>query len=387
MFEYFESNYPWNLATLMVLNTGGQLSEVDDVLRPLKAMAAGADDAANQAFCNAWLAAARKVTRLADEDEAQGNRRGAAAKHCRAAVYYFAAERQASPSDPLRSQVYEAMLASFNRFVGLRGENCERVEVPYGDGKSLPALLVRAKGSVAQAPCVIHFDGLDVCKEYLYLGGMPQELAERGVSTLIVDHPGVGEALRKRGLTSIAQTEVAATACVDWLETRSDVDRDRIGIMALSLGGYYAPRAAAFEPRLKCCVAWGGLYSVGESVRRRLGGASTQKSVHHYFEHVSWVMGVDSMEEVQARADQMTLKGILDRIRCPLLVVHGENDRQVPLEFAQRTYDEAINSSQRELKIHRVADGGSEHCSVDNRELTIDYIAHWIACTLGAGKD
>ena len=107
-----------------------------------------------------------------------------------------------------------------------------------------------------RAPCMVHFDGLDVTKEIIY-AAVADEFRRRGVSLLIVDHPGVGAALRLRGLPSGPDTEKPAGASVDYLETRADVDRNRIGMMALSLGGYYAPRAAAFEKRFKCCVAWG----------------------------------------------------------------------------------------------------------------------------------
>lgn len=386
MFEYFEDNYPWNLATHMALNTWGQVTEVDSVLRPLKASARSADHQANEAFCLAWRAAADKVAGFARADEAAGNLRGAAGKYARASSYYFSAERQTSTSDPNRGTLYQNMLDCFSKFVALRRENCERVEIPY-QGTTLPALYVRGKGDAARKPCMVHFDGLDVNKEYIYLGGMPGELAERGVSTLIVDHPGVGEALRGRGLTSIVETEQPASACVDWLEQRADVDPARIGMMALSLGGYYATRAASFESRFACCVAWGAMYDVGVGIRKRLAGGGAQKSVHHYFEHIQWVMGKQSMDEVVAQADRMTLAGILDRIRCPLLITHGANDRQVPVEFAHRTFNEAVNSPGKELHIHTVQDGGSEHCSVDNRELTVSHMAHWIARTLNAPKE
>ncbi|AUC95537.1 alpha/beta hydrolase [Bradyrhizobium sp. SK17] len=387
MFEYFEGNYPWNLATLMTLNNGGLITEVDDVLRPLKAIAANADNAANEKFCLAWRTAAQKVEKTAQLDEQNGNFRAAAGKYARAANYYFAAERQTSIHDPDRERLYRAFLAAFGKFVTLGRENCERVEIPYENGTTLPALYVRGKGDAAKKPCMVHFDGLDVNKEFIYIGGMAEELAERGISTLIVDHPGVGEALRFRGMKSIVETERPASACVDWLIKRDDIDPARIGMMALSLGGYYAPRAAAFEPRFACCVAWGAMYDVGIGVRKRLAGGGGQKSVHHFFEHIQWVMGLDSMEEVQVRADKMTLNGILDRIRCPFLIVHGENDRQVPVEFARRTYEEAVNSADRQLRIHTVEEGGSEHCSVDNRELTVSYMAHWIGRTLKAPKE
>src|ERR1700748_3773921 len=117
MFEYFQGNYPWNLATLMTLNTGGQISEIDDVLRPLKAVATNADNAANERFCLAWRAAAQKVEKAAQLDEQNGNLRAAGGKYARAATYYFSAERQTSIHDPDRESLYRAFLSAFSKFV------------------------------------------------------------------------------------------------------------------------------------------------------------------------------------------------------------------------------------------------------------------------------
>jgi len=87
-----------------------------------------------------------------------------------------------------------------------------------------------------------------VTKEILF-GIIRYEFAERGISCLVVDTPGTGEPLRLRGVPSRPDYEVPTRAIVDYLETRSDVDKDRIGLLGISLGGYYAPRGAAFEHR------------------------------------------------------------------------------------------------------------------------------------------
>ncbi|WP_250475162.1 alpha/beta fold hydrolase [Caballeronia sp. GAFFF1] len=386
MFEYFDDVYSWNLATTMVLNSGGEISEVHDALSPVKRSLAEGSEQANEAFCQAWRSAAERVERLAEADVANGNLRAAGGKYARAAGYYFAAERQMSADDPDRTALYRIMLRSFSKYVELRREPCERVEIPYENGATLPALYVRGKGTAEKKPCMVHFDGLDVNKEWIYLTGLPQELAERGVSTLIVDHPGVGEALRMRELKGMVETERAASRCVDWLQTQPDVDPDRIGMMALSLGGYYAMRSVAFEPRFACGVAWGAMYDFG-AVSRGLVADGTHKSVRNILHHLLWLTGTESQEEALAITSRMTLNGILDRIHCPILIVHGENDRQVPLDAAKRVVAEAVNSPNKELKVHTIAEGGSEHCSVDNVSITTDYMAHWIARTLGAPKE
>jgi dipeptidyl aminopeptidase/acylaminoacyl peptidase len=179
-------------------------------------------------------------------------------------------------------------------------------------------------------------------------------------------------------LPSGPDTERAAGASIDYLEGRDDVDPDRIGMMALSLGGYYAPRAAAFEKRFKCCVAWGAIYDYGHTVAERVGGHG-EPSVPGYVEHINWVFGKKTIEETMAVVKQMTLKGVAEKITCPLLVIHGENDRQVPLWHAERTVAEAVHSPDAELKVNRLADGGAEHCGADNSTIVVDYMTDWVA--------
>jgi hypothetical protein len=62
----------------------------------------------------------------------------------------------------------------------------------------------------------------------------------------------------------------------------------------------------------------------------------------------------------------------------------GENDRQVGVELAVKTYDAAVNSSRRELKITRLDEGGAEHCHIDNPTMGNDYHWSWTAEVLGA---
>jgi dienelactone hydrolase len=382
MLEYFPNNYPWNLAVMLAIGSGAEMSEVDEACRPLIEASKQPGPDATDEFVASWVRLASRVEGLARVDEAKGNLFSAGRKYRRAAVYYFSAERIHRPKSAERMRCYQQMLDCFAKFVRYQGENCERVEIPYL-GKVMPALYTRAIGVSGRAPCMIHFDGLDGTKELLYLNGISAELSRRGISTLIVDHPGVGEALRLQNLPSVPEIEVPADAAFNFASKLQDVDQKRIGIMAVSLGGFYAPRVAALDSRFACCVAWGALYDWGALQRSRLTGGGTQRSVPHYVEHLKWVLGKDSMEECLEVAARFNLRGILDRIRCPILIVHAQNDRQIPVVDAQRVYDECVNSPRRDLKIHTPEEGGVEHCSVDNFGITIDYMSDWIAEVLG----
>lgn len=384
MFEYFEDNYVWNVGVNIVLGNGGWIGEVDDACRAAVDAAKLGPDQGAKVLIASWIRVADRVTALGDEDAARGRSLSAAAKYRRAAAYYASAERMCAPRSDGREELYSTMRQVFQRFMAHSGV-CQRVEFPYGNGNTLSALLVPVPGAEPgkKVPCMVHFDGFDVQKETIFLTGLPEALARRGIATLIVDHPGVGEALRLHGLTVEPKTEKPAGAAIDFLETVPWIHAGQIGMMALSMGGYYAPRATAFEPRIKLCVSWGGNYDWGAVQRMRYENSQAGRPIPHFWEHLMWATGASSIEEGLRFADQITLAGILDRIRVPILITHGEADRQIPLKYAQMAYDACVNSPKRELKIHTREEGAAEHCSLDGTPLAVDYMADWIAENLG----
>ena len=379
MFEPFAS-YVWNLSVNIALNTGGNIGEVDTACRALAHQATEGEDGATEAFFTVWCDLADRLVGLAEEDLAAGHELSAAAKFHRSAVYYQTAERMQSRHYEPRWTAYRKTLAAFARGV-LHGQaNCVRVDVPYED-TSLPALFVAAEQVAGPAPCMVFCNGLDSTKEMVFGSGIARALAERGVSTLIVDQPGTGEALRLQGLTGYAQSERWAGPCVDFLQSRQDVANDRIGVIGWSLGGYYAPRAAAFEKRFALCVAWGANYDWGQLQQRRLAREG-DRPVPHYWDHVQWAFGHDTLEEFMAFAPQMSLVGVAEQITVPFLVTHGANDRQIPPEDARAQYAAAVRSPKREIKWFTEREGGVEHVSADNMLNATSYIADWVADTL-----
>jgi dienelactone hydrolase len=384
MFEYFPSNYSWSLGVLMAAQLGGELTEIDSACRPLLALAAEPgskdDPAAQQAWTDAWRQLAAQVQGFARRDDAEGHHWSAGRKYLRASVYWFTAERMTSHKNPAKLELYHAMIKCFARGVELHNEPIDFVDVPY-EGTTLPALLYRAPQS-GPRPAMIHFDGFDVTKEWMHLSGISKEFARRGISTLMIDHPGIGAAIRLQGLAMNFDSERWAGAALDFLQTREDIDVERVGVIAMSLGGYYAPRAAAFEQRLACCVAWGARWDNDGSHGRILRDPNAPRSVTGWLDHALWYYGASDAHEAAERIAEMTLEGVIDKITCPLLVAHGQNDRQVPLEQAERTVREATSSSQATLRIFVDAEGGVEHCSGDQFSVAIDAMTDWVADVL-----
>jgi dipeptidyl aminopeptidase/acylaminoacyl peptidase len=381
VFEYFPTGpYTYNLSVVATLNSGGLIDEVDRACRRITEAAAAGEDAGTPVFLKAWADLTDQLVGQAEEAEKAGHVRTAGQLYFRATNYLAQAERMLAHSDPDRVPTYKWLLELAQQAFELHTPRVSRVEIPY-EGTTLPAYFSQAPAADdGPVPVIILVNGLDSTKEHMYSSRHWEELAARGISCLMLDQPGTGEALRLQELTARIDTEAWAGAAVDWLELRSDVDRSRIGIVGWSLGGYYAPRAAAFEKRLALCVAWGANHNWGRVQRRRLEREG-ERPVPHYWEHVLWVWGHTDLQSFIEFADDVHLEGVVEQITVPFLVAHGANDRQIPLEYAHRSYEQAVNSPKRELRVFTPEEGGTEHIGLDHLPYVSTFIADWVADT------
>jgi dipeptidyl aminopeptidase/acylaminoacyl peptidase len=192
---------------------------------------------------------------------------------------------------------------------------------------------------------------------------------------LFIDTPGIGEALRLRGLVTRTDYELPISAAVEWLSGRTEVDPSRIAAVGSSLGGYYVTRAAAFETRLRAVVAWGVIYDYREVWVKRLavgGAVATPKF------QLMYVTGASSMEGAMERIRDFRVAEIGPRVSCAYLLMHGADDRQVPKGDAQAMFD-AIGSRDKEMVIFEGENGGSAHCQFDNHLPALQVCADWLA--------
>jgi dienelactone hydrolase len=361
-FMYFPGNYRWSSAFINMLGRtpfgGTDISELHKIGRQLTGKAPSDDEA----WFDAFIPVADEVRLRGEQFEASGHPVSAAAFYLRAGHYYQMGERFRTPKDERALEAYRISIDCFHRFAKLSDYKIEIVEVPFVGG-SLPGYFVPAQNAKSErTPCVVFFDGLDVTKEIQFLLGVP-DLVKRGISCLIMDGPGTGEAMRMRGHVLRHDYEVAGSACVDYLETRADVDPKRIGITAISLGGYYAPRCAAMEPRFAACVAWGAIWDYHDVWKRRIE-ASFNASMSVPGHHITWILGVDTVEEALRRLEPFRLDGVVQQMKCPFLVMHGADDEQVALADAYALY-EACGSPDKSIRVFNSEEGGAQHCQRD----------------------
>ena len=223
-------------------------------------------------------------------------------------------------------------------------------------------------------PAAIFICGLDTTKELWYLRSRLQ-FAQRGISALFIDTPGIGEALRLQKLVTRADYEKPVGAAIDWLEKRKDVDAKKIGVVGSSLGGYYVARAAAYEPRLKATVAWGAIYDYHRVWVRRMQGNGIIAAPRF---QLMFITGTDTMEAAVEKVKDFRVADFAGRIKCPFLIMHGAEDQQVLMEDARAMF-EAIGSRDKELVVFDGENGGAAHTQFDNHLPALQVCADWIA--------
>jgi len=197
----------------------------------------------------------------------------------------------------------------------------ERVEIPYS-GKALYGILRKPTG-VERPPVMVMICGLDSAKEETEAYERP--FLDRGIAVLLFDGPGQGEG--EYDFAIRGDYEVPARAVVDYVTARADLDAGRIGLWGVSLGGYYAPRAAAFDERIKACIALAGPFDWGEAWD---GLPDLTREAFRARSHCA------TLDEAKRHAASLSLEGAAERIACPIFIVTGKLDRVIPWQHAER---------------------------------------------------
>ena len=317
-----------------------------------------------------WLKIAENNHRRGDEAESKGHIQ--TAKNCwlRAVDYYRHAEFWLEAEEPRRLQTFDKLEAASHKFLQYLTPPGEVVKIPYENGSHLDAYFIRAPYAVEQQPVLISFGGLDSFKDEMwYMTG--RGALQRGIAMLMVDGPGQGGTLRRQKIPNRVDYEVPVGRCIDYLETRSDVDTARIAVSGSSLGGYYAARAGSYEHRLAAAISHGAIWNFGEM----LGPPDESHGLAH---HLKWVFGCPTAAEAIEKAKQFTVEGALENMRCPYLIVHGGYD-VLGVDQANKVYDYAkANGVDVRIAFLDEEQTGADHCQHDNPTIGQEYMADWL---------
>jgi predicted amidohydrolase/dienelactone hydrolase len=319
-------------------------------------------------WCREWGRTARHYERLAETAESAGRLVTAGEAWRRAALCWHWGKFVFVDHPDEQRAAHERTVACFRRGAATLDPPAEYVHVPYA-GTELAAYfrLPAIRSAHATPPVVIMIPGLDSVKEELQ--ATAAYMLDRGLAVIAVDGPGQGEA--EYHLPIEPAYEKVATAVADYLEGRKDIDARRIGAFGVSLGGYYAARSAAYEPRIKAAVALAGPYSWDQDWDEL--PAQTRAT----FQHRS---GASSPAEARARMAALTLEQAAPLITRPLLVAHGGQDRLVPAYHAERLASEAPGA---ELMLDPEGSHGLTNHAFESRSQIADWLAGHLYAPVG----
>ncbi len=272
-------------------------------------------------WCRAWSARAAVHEALGRKALADGYKRSAGEHLTRAAVCYHFSKFVFVIDYEQMKGAHRKAVECRNLALPLIDPPGERVMIPY-EGRHLAGNLRKPAGAV-KPPVVVMCMGLDSTKEEM--DSNENVFLARGMATLAFDGPGQGEG--EYDFAIRGDYEVAVKAVLDYVGTRGDVDAARVGVWGVSLGGYYAPRAAAFDKRIKACIALSGPFEWVEYFDR------LPELTRNTFQVRSRSR---TLAEARERAATLTLKNVAKNITCPLFIVAGKQDGIVPWQEGER---------------------------------------------------
>lgn len=353
-------------------------ADTGEVLETIKHIESGNAES----WFGAWYATAERV-RAMGGGLADPVSRGRAL--LRAHNYYRTAEFLLDPHDVRRKDTWDKNIRAFYEGLNALGVVHEKLKIDYESGH-LNALYFpgagKAKGEPGK-PLIVVCGGVDSTMEELYFA-LAAGALERGYAVLLYEGPGQGAMLREQRIHFTPEWERPTKAVIDkYIEQYGPAPG--IVLVGMSMGGYLAPRAAAFDPRISGVVAFDVLFDVGEALRFQSRGASviawlrraglesladmlvelrmqTSPLLRWGIRNTQWVTGVRSLSEVPHAFDNYTLAGVADRIRSHVLILAGSEDHLVPLHQVAQFRRSLVNAKSVEVAIYDGESGGKEHC-------------------------
>jgi alpha-beta hydrolase superfamily lysophospholipase len=372
----FFSEQTYHFQTLRALNDipydGADTSEV---LETIKHITAGDSDS----WYDAWERTGDRVSELADGTKDPISRGRA---QLRAHNYYRTAEFLLAPHDPRRTISWKKNIETFYRGLDTLGVRCDRISAPYG-AHHLNALYFPGPQGSEKRPLIVICGGFDSTLEELYFVLVAAGL-ERGYSVLAYEGPGQGSIISEQGIPFTHEWEKPTAAILDEY-LRTHPPPAKIVLVGMSMGGYLAPRAAAFDERIDGVVAFDVFFDFGAISSRSVPPAAFwlgrhglglllnaivriksafSPSLRWALQNSRWVMGTSGLLETAEALRAYTLQGVAQHIKGDVLILAGEEDHFVPIEQVKQFETCLTGARSVTSVVYGRESGGAEHCQL-----------------------
>lgn len=374
--RYFDSQafHFQTLRALMDIQAGG--ADTGEVLETIKGIA----DGDQQSWFAAWSATGERVLKLAAATTDSISKGGA---YLRAHTYFRTAEFFLPPDDPKRPVSWEKNVGCFYKGLAALKVSCEQFRAPYPGG-GLQANYFPEPSGASDKPLLVFVGGFDSTLEELYFMLVPAAHA-RGYSVLTYEGPGQGAALRQQGLRFIPEWERPNAAVLDAFLTTHEAPA-QIVLIGMSMGGYLAPRAAAFDSRIDGVVAFDVCFDLGECASRAFAAAANPLAWKNpdfvwAASNGRWTLGATDIASMQAMTKAYTLQPVAERIRQHVLILAGEHDHFIPAHQVTAFQHSLVNARSVTTRVFDQASGGAEHCQVGSVSLVHAALFDWLTTT------
>lgn len=354
-------------------------------------------DSNNESWYKEWMETAERLENEADKFLKEGHTISAKEAYFRSSNYYRTAGffLVTDPEDPRIIATWKKSHDCFIKGAQFSEYSIKPIKIPFED-TTLPGYLMKVDTSTKKRPLLIIHSGFDGTSEELYfeIGALA---LERGYNCLLFEGPGQGGVIRQQKIPFRPNWETVVTPVVDFALELPEVDADRIGLIGISFGGYFAPRAVAFEHRIKVCVANGGIYDFYENMIRKFPpdtedilkdhDASLEfdketkevmkknVDIEFFFANGMYTFGTKSPSELIRMLKPYNMREFAKNIQCTMLVVDSEGDQDLPGQAAELY--QALECP-KEYMLFTKLEGAEEHCQMGAIMISGERILNWL---------
>jgi pimeloyl-ACP methyl ester carboxylesterase len=330
-----------------------------------------------QSWYAAWAATADRVEALAERTQDPLSKGGA---YMRASTYQRMGEFLLPPDDPKRTESFDKTVRLFFQGMDALGIRYEYFSAPYENGR-LRALYLPGPAGSEKKPLIVAVGGFDSILEEKY-PVIGKAALDRGYSVLTYEGPGQGEPLRKYGMKFTPEWEKPTASVLDEF-LRTHEKPSKIVLLGMSMGGYFAPRAAAFEERIDGVVAYGVAFDFLECASRLVAAAKNplalkNPEVSWGYHNALWTMGTTNPDDTLEALSRYKLAPVADRIRQDVLILAGTEDHFIPFHQVADFEKSLLNARSVTTRIFDRPSGGAEHCQCGNTSLVHAAVFDWL---------